>query len=176
MSSTWPGWGGLLCLDMGRSYRTGEPVGLPRSPPVFPATLKAGSGFLRPGGCCSPTMLGLCAVWRSGRWLGPPCCNPSAWAWSSLPSYWLALFAHCFLRPEPGLVARGRVSAGRPLWCCPPSPWAWAWRAMQGRVLRVKGAGNPGAGTMCAFALAKGDWGRRRNRAAPSACPTHCFP
>ena len=148
--------GRVLCLDMGRSYRTGEPV-VRQIAARFPATLELALASFALVVLLS-TMLGLCAVWRSGRWLDR-LLQPISLGLVCLPSYWLALLLIDIFALGLGWLPVAGFGGPATL-VLPALTLGLGVAAMQGRVLRVKVLETLGQDHV-RFALAKG-LGRRR--------------
>lgn len=148
--------GRVLCLDLGRSYRTGEPVAQEIAARL-PATLQLALASFAMVVLLS-TLLGLCAVWRGGRWLDR-LLQPISLGLVSLPSYWLALLLIALFALGRGWLPVAGYGGPAAL-VLPTLTLGLGVAAMQGRVLRVKIL-EALSQDYVRFALAKG-LGRRR--------------
>ncbi|MBU4278698.1 MAG: ABC transporter permease [Proteobacteria bacterium] len=143
--------GRVLCLDLGRSYRTGEPVAA-QIAARLPATLELALASFALVVALS-TLLGLCAVWRGGRWLDR-LLQPISLGLVSLPSYWLALLLIALFALGLGWLPVAGFGGPATL-VLPALTLGLGAAAMQGRVLRVKVLEVMGQDYL-RFAMAKG--------------------
>jgi len=143
--------GRVLCLDLGRSYRTGEPVAA-QIAARLPATLELALASFALVVVLS-TLLGLCAVWRRGRWLDRVL-QPLSLGLVSLPSYWLALLLIALFALDLGWLPVAGFGGPATL-VLPALTLGLGTAAMQGRVLRVKVLEALGQDYL-RFAMAKG--------------------
>lgn len=143
--------GRVLCLDLGRSYRTGEPVAA-QIAARLPATLELALASFALVVALS-TLLGLCAVWRRGRWLDR-LLQPISLGLVSLPSYWLALLLIALFALDLGWLPVAGFGGPATL-VLPALTLGLGTAAMQGRVLRVKVLETLGQDYL-RFAMAKG--------------------
>lgn len=143
--------GRVLCLDLGRSYRTGEPVAA-QIAARLPATLELALASFALVVALS-TLLGLCAVWRRGRWLDR-LLQPISLGLVSLPSYWLALLLIALFALGLGWLPVAGFGGPATL-VLPALTLGLGTAAMQGRVLRVKVLETLGQDYL-RFAMAKG--------------------
>ena len=160
--------GRVIRLDLGHSYRTGEPVAA-QIAARLPATLELALASFALVVLLS-TLLGLCAVWRGGRWLDR-LLQPLSLGLVSLPSYWLALLLIAVFSQGLGWLPVAGFNGPATL-VLPCLTLGLGTAAMQGRVLRVKVLEVLGQDYL-RFALAKG-LGRRRivwRHLLPNALP-----
>lgn len=143
--------GRVLRLDLGRSYRTGEPVAA-QIAARLPATLELALASFALVVLLS-TLLGLCAAWRGGRWLDR-LLQPLSLGLVSLPSYWLALLLIAAFSLGLGWLPVAGFGGPATL-VLPALTLGLGVAAMQGRVLRVKVMEALGQDYL-RFALAKG--------------------
>ncbi|MCF8033491.1 MAG: ABC transporter permease [Desulfarculaceae bacterium] len=143
--------GRVARLDLGRSYRTGEPVSREIAARL-PATLElALAAFALVVGLS--VLLGLAAAWRRTRWLDR-LLQPVGLGLVSLPSYWLALLLIALFALDLGWLPVAGFGGPATL-VLPALTLGLGVAAMQGRVLRVKVLEALGQDYL-RFALAKG--------------------
>ena len=143
--------GRVARLDLGRSYRTGEQVSREIAARL-PATLQLALASFALVVVLS-VLLGLCAVWRRGRWLDR-LLQPISLGLVSLPSYWLALLLITLFSLILGWLPVAGFGGPATL-VLPALTLGLGVAAMQGRVLRVKALEALGQDYV-RFALAKG--------------------